>query len=54
MHYKDVIEYLCYRDKRSPEYNIEYGLPNNDCSCDNCFYGRNKLANELLKYIKDE
>jgi len=25
---------------------------NHDCSCDNCFYGRTKLANELLKYVE--
>jgi hypothetical protein len=24
-----------------------------NCSCDNCFYGRTKLAEELLRYVSN-
>ena len=44
---------LCYYDKRNPE-SIERGSPlrkNQSCYCDNCFYGRTPLAEELLKLI---
>ena len=62
MTYQEILEELCYYDPRNPdcrnnyedeEDKIQYN-PNKDCSCDNCFYGRTKLANELLKYIKDD
>ena len=60
---EEVLEYLCYYDKRNP-----YGTPDEEerqaqteqvekdgcCYCDNCFYGKTKLALELLKYIENE
>jgi len=68
MNKKEVLESLCYYDKRNPDCSmddeeiedhkqsllreskkLDY---NKKCSCDNCFYGRTELANELLKYIK--
>ena len=67
MTYKEVTENLCYYDKRNPDAqdaesiadhneslkreSKKRGYPVN-CSCDNCFYGRTKLANEILKHIK--
>jgi hypothetical protein len=49
---KEILENLCYYDKRNPNaYGIEERKPKK-CFCDNCCYGRTKLANELLKYIK--
>jgi hypothetical protein len=52
---------LCYYDRRNPDFMIteEFGydkedidttgdFPRKDCACDNCFYGRTKLAEELL------
>lgn len=59
-----VKENLCYEDLRNPEIVGTYGMTKEeikeagygnharkDCSCDNCFYGRTVLAEELLKYI---
>lgn len=48
-------ESLCYFDKRNPNGNP---LPDDDdpreprelgCACDNCFYGRDKLAVEVIR-----
>ena len=58
---------LCYYDLRNPDGVNAYGLldaeeikeegygnhKKDDCSCDNCFYGRTKMAEELLKVIKE-
>jgi hypothetical protein len=59
---QEIRGYLCIYDPQNPDYfydpENEIGLkerPDN-CTCDNCFYGRHKLAEELLKYreaIKD-
>lgn len=56
-----VYSYLCWYDPRHPEYEpleqweIDLGEqptpPRENCSCDNCFYGRDLLAVEILKYI---
>jgi hypothetical protein len=40
-----VLQSLCAHDKRNPDY-IEGGKT--PCFCDNCFYGRSELANDLL------
>lgn len=53
-----VLESLCVKDKRNPNYYDVYyddDEPNLDvkCSCDNCFYGRTRLALEIIK-LKDE
>ena len=53
---------LCYYDKRNPDscIGLEYGMDQEEidatgnfakpnCCCDNCFYGRHKLAEEILK-----
>ena len=61
MTYIEIAEYLCNSDPRNPMYEYLYsGLdeedkpkPSPDCYCDNCFYGKTKLANELLKYVKE-
>ena len=50
-----VLENLCWRDPRHPMYVEIYGqdeivpTPRVNCSCDNCFYGRDALALELLQ-----
>ena len=56
MEIQKILENLCVYDKRNPDYDV---MTNNgewkkqkDCYCDNCFYGRTQLAEELLKYIK--
>jgi uncharacterized protein (DUF1499 family) len=46
---------LCYYDPRNQSDNLgadedeDYPQPRNECSCDNCFYGRDKLAMQLLQ-----
>ena len=59
-----IKENLCYYDLRNPDGINSGGLLSddeikedgygeyrkNDCSCDNCFYGRTELAEQLLKY----
>ena len=51
----NVIFNLCYYDSRNPLYDgTKMGYREKECYCDNCFYGRHELANELLKYIDYE
>jgi hypothetical protein len=51
-------EYLCNRDKRNPIWESLYEFdenppePRKDCYCDNCFYGRDKLALEIIRLQK--
>jgi hypothetical protein len=57
---EEICESLCTYDARSPDYEMhiqcisadltEIPEPRNNCKCDNCFYGRDKLAIEILKY----
>lgn len=55
---EDIYSNLCAYDPRNPNYyydeewDIGYKERPKNCSCDNCFYGRDRLANELLKYRK--
>lgn len=57
---QELLENLCYYDKRNPDSNVDdddIEMHKRDikksnrgsCSCDNCFYGRVEMANELLK-----
>ena len=57
MDIKKVYENLCWYDPRNPDYvkpddNDIVSAPRKNCSCDNCFYGRDKLAMEILD-LKD-
>jgi hypothetical protein len=47
----EILENLCYYDKRNPLYiDLDNDIEKSEkCFCDNCFYGRNKLALEILK-----
>ena len=51
-----LIDDLCQYDTRHPDYDPEFGEKEDGafarphCFCDNCFYGRAKLANEILAY----
>jgi hypothetical protein len=64
---EEILQSLCCYDKRNPDCTADdediedhkarllrvskkLGY-NKTCSCDNCFYGRTKLAEELLKVI---
>ena len=49
----DVFRSLCWYDKRNPNY-IEQDADDEQiarigCSCENCFYGRDALAMEILR-----
>ena len=59
-----ILESLCYYDSRNPNNNLEnddvteeeYKNAPGDCICDNCFYGRTKLAQnylELVNYVNE-
>lgn len=46
----EVKENLCIRDKNNPCYDVEGKLNRwEGCMCDNCFYGRDELAQEIIK-----
>ena len=54
---KWVLENLCYYDIRNPdcqadddeiEYQRYYVGKKGVCICDNCYYGRTKLAEEII------
>jgi hypothetical protein len=64
---EEILQSLCYYDKRNPDCTADdediechkaellriskkLGY-NKTCSCDNCFHGRTRLAEELLKVI---
>jgi hypothetical protein len=56
---EEVLTRLCYYDSRNPDHitfleddAFTLERPNN-CSCDNCFYGRTKLAEHYLK-VREE
>ncbi len=55
MNQQEILEELCYYDKRNPDQIAETIQEYNErikvlavCSCDNCFYGRTKLAEYIL------
>lgn len=53
---EEILSNLCYYDKRNPEHTM-FDLTDEelvearkkDCYCDNCFYGRHKLAEYILE-----
>lgn len=48
---KEIRRNLCVHDERNPEY-VKYEPKyhrKDPCFCDNCFYGRTELANELIR-----
>ena len=49
---EEILNNLCYYNKRNPNgFSDDDDVQTNrdNCSCDNCFYGRNKLALEIIK-----
>lgn len=48
----EIMLKLCYNDPRHPDYDPEV-RKSEDCYCDNCFYGRHKLADYILKKFKE-
>ena len=56
MEMNEILRNLCSYDKRHPLYKdlylddwVDIREPRNNCFCDNCFYGRDKLALEILR-----
>ena len=52
----EILENLCAYDLRNP-YGVspdpdDYREPRGNCHCDNCFYGRDKLAVALLDLME--
>lgn len=54
----DINESLCWYDPRHPDFDPDYWKEwgedaptprKEDCSCDNCFYGRDELAMEIIR-----
>ena len=54
----NVLESLCYHDPRHPDYADLHMEDDDDsireprnvwCFCDNCFYGRDELALEIIR-----
>ena len=58
---------LCFYDRRNPDFQIkeEYGYDKEeveatgnyskkDCACDNCFYGRSNLTEQLILQQKQK
>jgi len=58
MNQQEILEELCYYDKRNPDcrmdaddiedYKSRLLKRGKTCSCDNCFYGRTKMAEHIL------
>ena len=56
MNEQEILSYLCSYDQRNPFFaelfgNEEPNKGNGQCYCDNCFHGRDKLANEILRLM---
>jgi hypothetical protein len=48
----EVKSKLCIYDKRNPNYDdYEKAERPLKCFCDNCFYGRDLIANQLLTFM---
>ncbi len=60
MTHNEILARLCAYDVRNPDVVLDYSekvegepFPKPEpCSCDNCFYGRDALAREILR-LKD-
>jgi hypothetical protein len=52
---EQVYERLCYHDTRNPHYDTENVTLNvrNECTCDNCFRGKDELALEVLRLMDE-
>jgi len=49
MNETEILSNLCYHDPRNPDYTDDDDDKPENCYCDNCFYGRDKLAKEILR-----
>lgn len=57
---EEIKRNLCYYDPENPHNNLglyeedERPTPRDNCYCDNCFYGRDKLARYILSNGNDD
>lgn len=56
---EEILSNLCYYNSRNPDFikNVNEGEPiedNEGCFCDNCFYGRTKMAEYILKLLEND
>ena len=50
---QDFYVNLCTYDPRYPDYDPEWDeFRKDDCACDNCFYGRTRLAEIIIQLLK--
>lgn len=54
-----VLESLCYHNPKNPDSFVDEDAPEytylpGDCSCDNCFYGRTKLAEYIIELYENK
>jgi hypothetical protein len=57
MDIKEVYENLCSYDSRNPNNVVDEDDPQptkEHCYCDNCFYGKDELAKEIIKLREKE
>ena len=46
----DPLEKLCQHDPRNPFHDADDDTaPRDGCACDNCFYGRDQMALEIIR-----
>ena len=51
---EEVLGNLCYYDSKNPNSACDDDCkPRADCYCDNCFYGRDELALEIIQLWSD-
>ena len=54
----NVYEKLCYSDPRNPYYvppldDDDVRIPRNGCACDNCYYGKDAMALEIIRLLRE-
>jgi hypothetical protein len=59
MNEQEIFQNLCSYDKRNPSFAELFGDEEQDqnkenCYCDNCFYGRDRLANKILRLMEEK
>jgi hypothetical protein len=54
MEIKEVKRRLCLYDERNPDRPEGLNTKYRECYCDNCFYGRAEMAEEILSLIEAE
>lgn len=56
MNEQEIFRNLCHQDSRNPMFPELFDEPQErvlPCYCDNCFYGRDRLAREVLRLMEE-